>query len=138
MVAMVFNRHRQSVPAPMAPRPRNPMEAFEQTKLAEWLDGRGLHWEHIPNEGERTAQQGAALRRQGLKKGVPDVYVHTPPPRHPLVRGVAVELKRRDGSESDVKAEQRYRMKRLRECGWLTHVAYGARDAIEYLKTLGF
>ena len=56
-----------------------PTEAQEQEALFRWADfAVGKYPEikylyHIPNEGKRSVYNGAAMRRQGLKKGVPDL-----------------------------------------------------------------
>ena len=54
-------------------------ELAEQQTVLEWAQWqRGKYPEldllyHIPNEGKRSAANGAVLKRAGLKKGVPDL-----------------------------------------------------------------
>lgn len=65
------NRQQNSIPVPT--------EAQEQEVLFRWAQwAMCTHPElkllyHIPNEGKRSISNGAALRRQGLKSGAPDL-----------------------------------------------------------------
>ena len=71
-------------------------ESEEQQALLEWAGWqRGKYPElallfHIPNEGRRTPRTGARLKREGLKAGVPDLFL-------PVARGgdhgLFIELK---------------------------------------------
>ena len=45
---------------------------------------------HIPNEGKRSVSYGAALRRQGMKKGVPDLCL---PVARGKYHGLYIEMK---------------------------------------------
>ena len=77
-------------------------ESEEQEALFEWAAieaGAKRELEllyHIPNEGKRSGRAGAALLRQGLKRGVPDICL-------PVARGgyhaLYIELKRRSGGK---------------------------------------
>ena len=35
-----------------------------------------LVWNHSPNEGERTAKQGAKLKKMGMRRGWPDLDIY--------------------------------------------------------------
>lgn len=60
---------------------RIPTESVEQQCLFRWAAfAQAAHPElrllyHIPNEGERSKATGARLKREGLKPGVPDLYL---------------------------------------------------------------
>jgi hypothetical protein len=112
-----------------------PTEAAEQRMVAAWLNARRLCWLHPPNEGRRSVVTGAHLRSLGLKKGAPDVLVFTPPPGKFGIVGVAIEMKRRNGTASGVRPEQRDWLDQLKELGWATCVAFGADDAIAFLES---
>lgn len=43
-----------------------------------YLDQLGILWNHCPNGGFRNAREGAALKRQGVKAGFPDVAIFEP------------------------------------------------------------
>lgn len=102
------------------------------------IAGKPLVWQHTPNEGRRGAKQGALLKRSGVKAGVSDVLIYTPPPLFPQYRGVAIELKRQDGTASDVSPEQWDWLARLSDLGWIVGVAYGAEDARRMLRAVGY
>ncbi len=75
---------------------------------------------HVPNGGHRAKATGAALSRQGLKAGVPDMSLDVP------ARGFAglrIELKRyREGHVGD---EQRVWLARLAGSGYRAVVCWG-------------
>lgn len=84
------NRKQNSIPVPT--------EAQEQEALFRWA-----HWAmctrpelkllyHVPNEGKRSISNGAALRRQGLKSGVPDLCL---PVSNGKYHALYIELKRK-------------------------------------------
>ena len=124
-----------------------PTEADEQRVLAAWLDAMGILWAHPPNSGYRAGLNrdaqvasiaGARLKRLGVKAGLPDILIFQVPPAedYASVRGVAIELKRREGGA--VSDEHKAWLKDLRDVGWLTRVCLGAADAIGWLQILGF
>lgn len=73
-------------------------EAQEQEALFSWAEiVMHKHPElkllyHIPNEGKRSKVYGAALKRQGLKKGVPDLCL---PVARGGFHGLYIEMKRK-------------------------------------------
>ena len=83
-----------------------------QNRVAEMLDLLGLLWCHCPNEGKRSPQRGAFLKRQGLKKGVPDILIFTEP-------RVAIELK--VGSRKLTPTQSQWLLE-LEQQGWHTAV----------------
>lgn len=69
------------------------LERAHQIVVAQYLDWLGLVWLHVPNEGLRSERQGAMLKKLGMKPGVPDILILTPPPALPDKVGAAIELK---------------------------------------------
>lgn len=124
-----------------------PSEAAEQEQLVKWLNAKGVTFFAVPNGGFRTAQGAAALKRQGVMPGVPDILIID----HAAVMldnqlqhfcGVALELKRqserpkeevtdhRDQPFKGATEEQKRWLNRFSERGWISFVAYGALDAV--------
>ena len=74
------------------------------------------------------------MKKQGVKPGVPDVLIFDIPGH--TCNGIAIELKRSNGVPSDVRDTQKKWLTELESRDWLTKVAFGADDAIEWLKEL--
>ena len=110
-------------------------EAREQVALAQALDRARLLWCHVPNGGRRDERTARLMRASGVKSGVPDVLIFTPPPRLVSARGVALELK---AGKGDLGPEQREWLGALGALGWVTVVAWGVDSAVEQLKALGY
>lgn len=118
-------------------KPPTAREDAEQSALFEWAEwSENMHPElalmlHIPNGGHRHKATAVRLKREGVKAGVPDIYL--PVPRGAYA-GLWIELKSAKGSLSEL---QRWWVARLRGQGYAVGVCYGweqARDAIvEYL-----
>lgn len=106
--------------------------------LATDLDRAKLLWCHVPNEGRRGRNAQATLGPSGVKRGVPDVLIFTPPPKYPEARGAAIELKRADGTMGDVSADQHRWLQDLSDLGWITGVAFGAAEARTMLQAAGY
>ena len=115
---------------------KQPLESWEQERVARWLDARDIIWAHIPNEGKRSLRTGAALKRQGLKPGAPDIMVFSTAPDFPAFRGVAIELKRVNGDKPT--ANQQRWLKDLDRVGWYSAVCEGHEEAIQVLESLGW
>lgn len=92
------------------------MESDEQQALFRWAAYNRGKWPelemmyHIPNEGRRSAREGARMKREGLRAGVPDICL--PVPRG-AYHGMYVELKRtRGGTVSAAQDEWLHRLTR--------------------------
>lgn len=113
-----------------------PTEEQEQIDLAQWLDKRfNDRWEHVPGQRWAKVQYLVKLRRMGARKGSLDIRIYEPVYNDRLIQianGVAVEMKRQKGGR--VSDEQKLFAQMLRDCGWLTIVAYGAQDAINKIE----
>ncbi|MES2459867.1 MAG: VRR-NUC domain-containing protein [Armatimonadota bacterium] len=113
-----------------SPKEPDPPEAWHQEQIFRMAElNKAEHPEladlfHPPNGGFRHKATGAALKRQGEKAGIPDIYLDHARGGY---FGLRVELKRfREGVPSD---EQKRRLLRLQACGYRAVVAYGWRIA---------
>ena len=87
---------------------------------------------HVPNGGKRDAATAVALKRQGVKAGVPDIML---PAARAGYHGLYIELKRqRGGRKSDHQSEW---LDALSAQGYKAALCYGWEQAagtiIEYL-----
>lgn len=109
-------------------------EKDEQAKIFEYAKHRKeLKWLFaIPNGGKRNIASAVSLKRQGLKKGVPDMFL-------PLSRngyyGLFIELK--VGKNKTTKEQNEF-IRDVSVNGYKCEICYGADEAIklieEYLK----
>ena len=113
-----------------------PLEDYEQRVIAQYLDARKLLWTHVPMGGHRHRAVAAQLRSHGAKAGCPDVVIFTPPPLLHGIVGVAIEMKRRNGTLSDISKAQQAWLWELKQVGWKTAVCFGADRAIEFVESL--
>lgn len=81
----------------------------------------------IPNGGARDPVTGARLKAEGVKRGVPDVFLPQPVGAY---HGLFLELKAEGGRPSP---EQREWLLRLRHRGYGAAIAQGLEEAIEAL-----
>lgn len=121
-------------------RPGGPTEAQEQEAVCRWLDCRRHTYFAVLNDG---AYRGGGFtryessRKIGWKKGVPDLVIVSPRSfgGKEIILPTFVEMKRATGST--VSPEQKAWIEVLSQ--WFpARVCYGARDAIEWLKGLGY
>jgi hypothetical protein len=111
-----------------------PSEAEEQTAVFNWAAVMVRRWpelrllHHIPNGGSRNAREAHNLRMQGVKAGIPDIFL-------PVARGgwhgLYIEMKRRKGGR--LSDEQAAMLEALREQGYCAWVCKGANDAIDLI-----
>lgn len=109
-------------------------EAAEQAAVFEWAAWaqkkypplRYMH--HIPNGGRRDAVTGAMLKRQGVKAGIPDIFL---PYASGGWHGLYIEMKAGKNRPTQAQAEflayasaQKY----------MTSVCYSAQEAIEVIR----
>jgi len=117
---------------------KQPTEAQEQKALFEWAA-----WEqkrhpelqvlfHIPNGGSRNPIEARHLKEQGVKTGVPDIFLPVPKDGY---HGLWIELKRRKGGR--VSDAQKGFIQTMNRLGYMAVVCRGweeARDNIlDYL-----
>ena len=113
-------------------------EDTEQINVIAWADWNAimypeLRWlHHIPNGGSRNKAEAANLKRQGVKAGVPDLFL---PVARGGYHGLYIELKY--GKNKTSKNQDKW-LSALSKQGYCSMVCYGwveAKKAIcEYLK----
>lgn len=117
-----------------------PSEATEQTWLFEWIDQMAyLRWPelelafHIPNGGSRNKIEAARLKAQGVKAGVPDIFISVPRCGY---HGLYIEMKRQ--KDGKMREGQKDMIPKLRAQGYRVEVCKGfhpAADLIEQYMT---
>ena len=90
----------------------------------------------VPNGGRRSKHEGAKLRAEGMRRGVPDLLIFSAPPALEGKVGTALEMKRQKGGR--LSAEQKEWLKAVEDQGWHTIVGRGAKDALEQLASAGY
>lgn len=109
-------------------------EGAEQELLFSWAAlNSGAHPElskmhHIPNGGNRNSTEAAKLKRQGVLKGVPDIFL---PCARGAYHGLYIELKAKGGK---VSPEQEEFLHGVLGEGYMAAVCYGATSAIELIR----
>lgn len=84
---------------------------------------------HIPNEGKRPCATGARMRKEGLKRGVPDIFLPVPKGEY---HGLFIELKRLRGSKTS--DDQKGWISALRRQGYQAHVCEGWQEAADRIE----
>lgn len=103
-------------------------ETSEQITVIEFCDLFNIPVVHIPNEGKRSAINGAMLKRAGLRKGFPDLFI--PLPRKGY-HGLFIEMKTKSGKATDEQIEW---MRTLDRNGYFCAVCHGSDQAIELIQ----
>lgn len=108
-------------------------EGIEQIHLMKWTEYMsGKYPEirllfHVPNGGSRNKIEAANLKKQGVKAGVPDLFL-------PVARdgyfGLFIEMK---FGKNRTTAQQKEWIKELRDQGYRCEVCYGWEAASEVL-----
>lgn len=126
-------------PAPLSihvDRYKEATEHEEQTALFCWAEAMqaehpDLRWMFaVPNGGHRHAAVAARLKAEGVKAGVPDVFLAVPRGGR---AGLWIELKRADGSNHPT-PEQRAWLAWFAANGYATAVCYGALEAMQEIE----
>ncbi len=84
---------------------------------------------HTPNEGKRTRATGGRLKKEGLRKGYPDITLYLPSCNY---HGLMIELKRRRGSKKT--QEQKGWICNLNNYGYAAAFCYGWEDAWKFIQ----
>jgi hypothetical protein len=109
-------------------------EAQAQEAVFEWIalhakrfPGLALAF-HVPNGGSRHKAEAVNLKRQGVRSGVPDIFI-------PIARqgyhGMFIEMKAKGGRIKQAQADY---INAVREQGYITMICYGSDEAIEWLE----
>lgn len=112
-----------------------PTEEQEQIALFEWAELQSATYPelklmfHIPNEGRRSYAAGKAMKRAGLRSGVPDIFL---PAAHGGAHGLFIEMKRQRGSK--ISPQQKSFLTELANAGYAAEIAFGWVQAAEIIK----
>ena len=106
-----------------------PTEDEVQETVVAYCDALRIVCVHIPNECKRSKAYGAKMKRMGLQKGFPDLFI---PTVKQGFHGLFIELKR-DKLEHPTK-EQLEWIEYLNNKGYYAAVAYGVDAAIAEIK----
>lgn len=119
--------------APPRPAPAAPSEHDEQVMLIQTCETLYARLPElrllfaIPNGGQRSKAVAGKLKAEGVRAGVPDLFLPVARRGH---HGMFIEMKRADGS-NHATPEQAAWLSCLRAQGYHCVVAYGATQAIE-------
>jgi hypothetical protein len=114
----------------------NPHEEVDHMAVARYLNTLGIFWFHPANGGKRGKAEAGKLKAMGVVAGCPDFIILDAPPLDPCAKGVALELKRTKGGK--VSEEQAAFLEKMGNRGWVTCVAHGANEALDFLRGLGW
>lgn len=103
-------------------------ETSEQIVVIEWCDLMSIPAVHIPNEGKRSVVYGAQLKRMGMRKGFPDIFI---PVARAGYHGLFVEMK---WGKNKTTTDQEEWLRTLSDQGYACTVVYSADDAIRQIK----
>ena len=84
---------------------------------------------HTPNEGKRSTSTGGRLKKEGLRKGFPDISLCAP---HGRYAGLYIELKRIKGSK--ISKEQKEWIIKLNKHQYAAVFCYGWEEAWKIIK----
>lgn len=110
----------------------NPTESEEQQRIFEWAWwSRGRYPElellhSIPNGGARCKATAGRLKAEGVKAGVPDMFLPVPRAQK---HGLYIELKKKKGGR--LSDEQKKWIAALAAKGYTAIVCHGADEAIK-------
>lgn len=108
---------------------RKRSEATEQEQVIQWCSWQqAQHPEvgmifHIPNGGSRNTMEAANLKRQGVKAGVPDLFLPVPKNGY---HGLFIEMKYGKNKATELQKEW---LEQLKKQGYCAVVCYGAEEA---------
>lgn len=84
----------------------------------------------IPNGGYRNGREAARLKNEGVKPGVPDLFLPVPRGKY---HGLWIEMKRSD-RKNQATVNQKEWLGYLKEAGYQTAVCFNADEAIESIE----
>ena len=108
-----------------------PKEALEQVTFfarlrREYPDTLGVIAFHVRNEGKRNHLEAATHKAEGMTTGAPDILI-------PGAPAFVCELKRRDHTQSELRAAQLTYLRAAQDAGCFVCVALGVDAAWEAL-----
>ena len=115
-------------------QPEPPSEHAEQKALFAWWKIQHKAIEHllfaIPNGGARNLRTGAMLKDEGVRPGVPDIFLAIPAGSY---HGLWIEMKRR--AHAQVTPEQKFMLAAFRRQGYDCAVCHGWDEAREKIQS---
>lgn len=119
---------------------RKSSEHEEQAALFQWAKLNEGRWPAlrfmfaIPNGGKRATVTAMRLKAEGVKAGVPDIFLPAPVVGWGDIAyaGLWIELKAGSNKPTDT---QREWLAGLRECGYAAAVCWGADEAIRTIES---
>lgn len=107
-----------------------PLEHDEQVTFFEYLElqYRNIVAFAIPNAGRRSRKTGHKMKKEGLRKGVPDIMVAE---KCGIYGGLFIEMKRQKGGTTS--SEQHAMIAKLRDKGYFCVIARGFDEAVKHL-----
>jgi len=84
----------------------------------------------VPNAGKRAMVERGMLTSQGLRKGVPDIYMDIPTK---IYHGLRIELKKTGATNSALSEEQIHWITKYTQLGFSAHAAFGYKQAIDLI-----
>lgn len=116
-----------------------PSERLEQLALVKWLGYHQVLKDYFcknDNEGKRTPQQGANLKRLGLRPGVSDILIYYP---SKTFHGLWIEMKRnKKYTKSEMNtptwlSQERF-IEAVKSVGYEAKMCYGWEDGVETIE----
>jgi hypothetical protein len=113
----------------MRAKPRQ-LEHQEQVALFQWVAYNETNYPElrnlfaVPNGGQRHVAVAVKLKKEGVKRGVPDIFLAWPSNN---MNGLFIEMK----AGSKPSPDQKEWHARLRAANYLVAVCYGSADAIK-------
>ena len=111
----------------LAPENKIKSEESEQASLVSWFRKtyKPVRILHIPNGGKRDPITAAKMKVAGVSAGVPDLFIPE--------WGLWIEMKKSNGTISNISDAQTDWMKYLGLVGYKCYVAYGCEHAKELI-----
>lgn len=110
-------------------KPQLSSETQEQIAVVEWCDLMKIPIIHIVNEGKRSIQYAALLKKMGLRKGFPDLFITRAKGGY---HGLFIEMKY--GNNKPTKEQQEWLKLLVRE-GYACAICYSADEAIKIIES---
>lgn len=110
------------------PEIQSPTEHQIQCAVVDFCALKGIPIFAIPNGGDRHVAVAVKLKKEGVKSGVPDLFI---PVIRPNFGGMFLEMKRKGGKLSDV---QKFWLNQLEEEGYRVKVAFSIDEAIKAIE----
>lgn len=104
-------------------------ETNEQIAVIEWCDLLNIPCVHIANEGKRSISYAVTLKKMGMRKGFPDLFI---PRARGKYHGLFVEMKYGNNKPSE---DQRLWLDILSREGYACAVCFNADEAIKTIES---